>query len=223
MFARRSLHVMVVTRPFRCLLIAVAGLIGCSSEVKPPQRPSKVPPTAVWAGGVDGGAFVDCAVRPDGLNGCIVYYDSTGEIWMSGVFELKGAGKGATQSELRYAFADGHGIGLLGGGYLVPHISSGPEGEPVGDGDVGFPLRGFVGYTNTGEPVKDMLIECYASGWSKPVASTTSDASGLFSLPGLPEGTYNLKASKPGWATIKVVVNVTRKSKNFLDLVEELE
>ena len=40
---------------------------------------------------------------------------------MHGVYALRGKSRGATKEELEYSFADGDGIGLVGGGYLVPH------------------------------------------------------------------------------------------------------
>jgi hypothetical protein len=75
----------------------------------------------VWAGGVDGGAFIDCRVRTDSLNNCTVYNDSTGDVWMQGTFKLRGMNRGANADELQYSFADGKGIGLRNGAYLIPH------------------------------------------------------------------------------------------------------
>jgi hypothetical protein len=42
-----------------------------------------------------------------------------------------------------------------------------------------------------------------------------------FSSPELPAGEYDLKASKPGQFTVKTEGNVTKKSKNFLYILEE--
>lgn len=100
-------------------LALIAG-VGCtSSAVKAPPRPAKVPATAIWAGGSDGGAFIECGVRPDGYNDCTVYNDYTGDTWMQGVYAIKGKNRGATSKELVYLFADGKGIGLANGDYLV--------------------------------------------------------------------------------------------------------
>ena len=204
-------------------IAAVLSLTACTSDVKPPVRPTRVPLSAVWAGGLDGGAFIDCRVRTDGLNDCTVYNDYSGDVWMQGTFQLKGLARGASDAELHYSFADGEGIGLLGGGYLIPHPAAGPmpDGEPVGEGDVGYPLKGFIGYTNTGDPIEGMTVECYTDGWKKRLGTTTTDATGHFSFPELPEGTYQLKASKPRFFTVKTTVNITKESNNFLDLVEE--
>ncbi len=94
--------------------------VGCQSDTKIPPRPVNVPATAAWAGGSDGGAFIECQIVADGFNSCKVYSDSTGEVWMHGTYALKGANRGATKSELVYSFADGRGIGLVNGGYLIP-------------------------------------------------------------------------------------------------------
>jgi hypothetical protein len=42
-----------------------------------------------------------------------------------------------------------------------------------------------------------------------------------FSFPELPAGKYDLKASEPGSFTVKTDVNVTKISKNFLDIPED--
>jgi len=96
-----------------------------------------------------------------------------------------------------------------------------PQVEAVDQGDVGYPLKGWIGLTNTGKPVKSMLVECFIHGWKTRVATTTTDASGNFSFPDLPEGQYYLKASKRGLFTIKSVVSASRKSTSVLSLVAE--
>jgi hypothetical protein len=103
------------------VLFVVAAIVDCGSRVHEPPRPVNVPKTATWAGGSDGGAFIECRVMTDGFDFCTVYNDSTGEVWMHGRYGLKGKNRGATESELVYSFADGDGIGLVDGGYLVPH------------------------------------------------------------------------------------------------------
>jgi len=95
------------------------------------------------------------------------------------------------------------------------------ETEVVDRGEVGFPLRGFIGFTNTGTPVKGMLVECFVEGAKKPVKTTSTDASGHFSFPDLPEGKYYLRASQRGIATINTVVSTGRRFNNVLSLVTE--
>ncbi len=95
------------------------------------------------------------------------------------------------------------------------------ETEVVDRGEVGFPLRGFIGFTNTGTPVKGMLVECFVEGAKKPVKTTSTDASGHFSFPDLLEGKYYLRASQRGIATINTVVSTGRRFNNVLSLVTE--
>ena len=102
-------------------LMCVAAIIGCSSRIEPPPRPSSVPQSAIWAGGADGGAFIDCRVNADGFDSCAVYNDFTGQIWTPDkVYVLKGRNRGATQQELVYSGADGERIFLSNGDYLIP-------------------------------------------------------------------------------------------------------
>jgi hypothetical protein len=49
-----------------------------------------------------------------------------------------------------------------GAGVLDPLIRPGTGDQyPAGDVPVGYPLRGWIGYTNTGTPVSGMTVECY--------------------------------------------------------------
>lgn len=103
------------------MLALLAPFLACSSKVAPPPRPTGVPQSAVWAGGADGGAFIDCRVNTDGSDSCAVYNDFTGEIYMrDAIYILKGQSRGATQEELVYLGADGERIFLANGGFLVP-------------------------------------------------------------------------------------------------------
>jgi hypothetical protein len=45
---------------FWVALISVLLLQSCSSTRPEPERPSKVPKEAVWAGGADGGSYIQC-------------------------------------------------------------------------------------------------------------------------------------------------------------------
>jgi len=100
--------------------IVIAGLMGCNASE--PRRPANVPRSAVWAGGADGGAFILCAPSiANEANTCTVYNDSTGDVWMSGRYLLKGKQRGATASELEYQAADGRNIYLGHNLILVPN------------------------------------------------------------------------------------------------------
>ena len=116
---------------FRVLpVVAVLALAGCD-RAHAPKRPDAVPVSAVWAGGVDGGVFIDCAPSLKGEpNPCTVYNDGTGDVEMSGKFTLKGQTRGAASDELRYAFADGESVGLQGGSELIPLPAQRPASVP---------------------------------------------------------------------------------------------
>lgn len=96
------------------------------------------------------------------------------------------------------------------------------EGEPVDGGDVGYPLKGFAAYTNTGTPTEGMKIEVFVIGRKEPIAVTTTDSNGNFFFPHLQEGRYKLRNSKPGWSTDVIPIRVTRKSKDFIDICTEI-
>jgi len=64
------------------------------------------------------------------------------------------------------------------------------------DQNVGYPLKGWVGYTNTDESVPDMKVDLLASSDGPPIATTTTDAVGRFSFPTATEGRFFLKATK---------------------------
>jgi hypothetical protein len=80
-------------------------LLGCN-KTNAPTRPNGVPASAVWAGGVDGGAFIDCSPSRNGEpNPCTVYNDSVGDVDISGRFVVKGQRRGVTAEQLKYAGA----------------------------------------------------------------------------------------------------------------------
>ena len=55
-----------------------------------PTRPPKVPDNTVWAGGLDGGAWIRCdriSKEPWGpVFKCTTYNDQTGEVWSRGLY-----------------------------------------------------------------------------------------------------------------------------------------
>jgi hypothetical protein len=105
---------------FRVLLRVVAAsvlLAGCNHA---PKRPANVPVSSIWAGGRDGGVFIDCAAsRNGGPNTCTVYQE-TGDIYMQGNFILQGQSRGAGAAELKFNAADGSRIYLENHLVLVP-------------------------------------------------------------------------------------------------------
>ena len=94
------------------------------TPVVPPERPENVPATAVWAGGRDGGDFIDCVDFPDssGCFDCVVYSDFVGWIEMKGIFCLD-EGKISIDSLRKvYGCYNGYWISLEDGRQLAPVV-----------------------------------------------------------------------------------------------------
>ncbi len=95
------------------------------TPIVPPERPENVPVTAIWAGGRDGGAFIEClrAIETNHCFDCVVYFDYSGDIWMREIFcPDEGA---ITIDSLRkvYGGYDGIWISLKDGRQLVPLVN----------------------------------------------------------------------------------------------------
>jgi hypothetical protein len=128
-------------KTFYPLAVWLMLLPGCN-RIHAPARPEGVPRSAVWAGGVDGGAFVDCAPSHNGEpNPCTVYDDGTGGVYRSGTFVEEETGRGLTADKLQYAGSpDGTRIFLKEHLMLVPlppeRPSSVPKSALVGENGV---------------------------------------------------------------------------------------
>jgi hypothetical protein len=126
-------HVRRVSRRTVGPVLLVLLLLCCNSCKREivHRRPNGVPETAVWAGGVDGGAFIECAFPISSkTNSCTVYNDATGDIWMSGAFALRGNSSDNLKVAPRFAGADGTNIHLTDGSVLEPKASSRPQPVP---------------------------------------------------------------------------------------------
>jgi hypothetical protein len=83
-----------VSRSRAWFVIAATCLAGAgcnlqSGEPDAPARPSGVPATALWAGGVDGGNFILMSPgKNDGSYPLKVYHDQTGELEFNGAVRL---------------------------------------------------------------------------------------------------------------------------------------
>lgn len=123
----------------------LAILMACTEQMNQPERPRKVPNTALWAGGADGGAWFLCKdVIDKPLHyDCTIYNDFTGDIGSQGRFILRGytwneEKKRATYhvveplKELSFRFYDGEKIYLNESRILLP---DGVIDYPFGDGN----------------------------------------------------------------------------------------
>jgi hypothetical protein len=80
-----------------CVTFLVGGvLLGWSAksllareDASPPNRPANIPKSALWAGGPDGGVWIDCAVPLKGVFKCGVYAQQTGAVLEEGDFGLE--------------------------------------------------------------------------------------------------------------------------------------
>jgi hypothetical protein len=96
------------------LLLLAFCLWGCKTA---PRRPANVPASAVPVEG----AFIDCSIeKTSNANRCTVYKQGSGEVQVSGLFALSGAGREASGAELRYVAFDGSRIWLQDARTLQP-------------------------------------------------------------------------------------------------------
>ncbi|MDM7924096.1 MAG: hypothetical protein QUS14_17555 [Pyrinomonadaceae bacterium] len=67
------------------ILIFVLGLMGFELSKYPPERPTNIPDDTVWAGGVDGGAWIKCVEIPssDPQTFTCDVFGENGSTWLS--------------------------------------------------------------------------------------------------------------------------------------------
>lgn len=115
---------------YRALLVVLAAswVTSCRPDATP-TKPTTVPSTAVWVGGADGGAWIDCTVDLErNVNPCTIYDDAKGEVWLRGAFVLRGKGRAASREELVYEAFDGKSI-LLASNDALTITNSQSEGR----------------------------------------------------------------------------------------------
>jgi hypothetical protein len=95
--------------------VAISAALATSCMRYPPDRPRTIPASARWAGGWDGGGWVDCSAGTAvEFNVCHIY-DETGKLGLIARYRLKGLNRAALPSELRYRYVTGEVIGLENG------------------------------------------------------------------------------------------------------------
>jgi hypothetical protein len=67
-------------------------------------------------------------------------------------------------------------------------------------------------------PVQKAIVERMSADWSTRLEATFSNSKGDFSFSGSLKGTNYLRVSKPGYATLKLKVIVTKRAPAKLDL-----
>lgn len=72
------------------LISIVAVLLFSETTIEKLQRPDKVPDSAKWYGGTDGGVYIELIEIKTNTFYCTIYFDYTGDIWYEGLFEYSG-------------------------------------------------------------------------------------------------------------------------------------
>lgn len=94
---------------------------GSMNDCAPPERLPAIPKTAVWAGGVDGGAWIRCLLDQEkNANWCTVWDDQDGHVSARTYYVLRKTGAPVPESDLHYAFFSGTYIELADGRVLEP-------------------------------------------------------------------------------------------------------
>ena len=105
---------MRICRRYSLCLLVFFCVSGCKTA---PFRPANVPASAVRIDDV----FIDCSVEKSSrADRCAVYKEDSGEIQVSGLFVLSGAGREAKETDLRYVAFDGTRIWLRDARSLLP-------------------------------------------------------------------------------------------------------
>lgn len=113
------------------LYVFFAFISSCNLDSRVPEKPAAVPETAVWAGGVDGGSWIDCGHLAEvDLHYCRIYYDYSGEIWIEGIFRSPPG----VDLPLDFRHFNGTVIELKDGNLLQPEFDpwSAPAGRSQG-------------------------------------------------------------------------------------------
>ncbi|HIF5839438.1 TPA: hypothetical protein ACX3EF_004694 [Vibrio parahaemolyticus] len=102
---------------FICLVFLLAGCepVDITEER---DRPSLVPLSAHWVGGLDGGVYLEVYAVGDNYTGT-VYYPNSGEIWYQGGFKYSGKGIINVNNSKLFSSWDGDTIYLTNGEKLT--------------------------------------------------------------------------------------------------------
>ncbi len=114
------------------LPVAIVVILESISDPVPPIRPPTVPQEAIWAGGFDGGVFIDCEGATGGKScyDCVIYFDHSGEIWMRDIYCLDTGAIALDSLRSVYSGFNGYEMALKDGRRLVPLTDQGSVGDP---------------------------------------------------------------------------------------------
>lgn len=126
-------------------IVFVTLLVLACTGVETQPRPKNVPPSAVWAGGSDGGAWINCrfAYKEPYVGYACTMFTDHGSTWAEGQYVLANirhdggrslyepAGALARVDSADYQFFDGVKINLRNNRALLPHLV---VNFPFGDG-----------------------------------------------------------------------------------------
>jgi hypothetical protein len=103
------------------LILSVLATSCSGASLMPAKKPSGVPSDAIWVGGADGGAYVQCVFeKKNNVDRCSVWNDYTGNLVESGDYIIASQNRPATQSELRkISFPDFGGAIYLKNGLVL--------------------------------------------------------------------------------------------------------
>ena len=73
---------------------------------------------------------------------------------------------------------------------------------------VGGDISGTVASETTGQVIEDAHVSLFKMGSSEPMVKAVADAKGRFDFSGVPEGKYQLSASRKGYSVGSIVVEV---------------
>ncbi|HDM8209856.1 hypothetical protein [Vibrio campbellii] len=102
---------------FICLFFLLAGCEPVDT-IEKRDRPSLVPLSAHWVGGLDGGVYLEVYAVGDNYTGT-VYYQNSGEVWYQGGFKYSGKGSIDVNNGKLFSSWDGDTIYLTTGEKLT--------------------------------------------------------------------------------------------------------
>ena len=84
-----------------------------------------MPTSAVWAGGLDGGSWIDCEPVAGQQYDCAIYYDDSGAMWEEGMFTFASSLREAgLPDSLHYSHFNGDAILLSEGAGSLERVSA---------------------------------------------------------------------------------------------------